>query len=156
MRQTYDHFRELFGRDDQLVIAIATPNVFDIDFLDRLRAMHIDIENELPSVEEVSSLINARSTRGEGDRLIVGELLKNRPTSPVELAEIERLVRANPMYENLLISEDARFATILVRTTPIRRWARLATRWRASTKMAAKRSSRPRAHSSRARRMRPS
>ncbi|MBW2667623.1 MAG: MMPL family transporter, partial [Deltaproteobacteria bacterium] len=115
-RITYDEFRNQFGRDDQIVLAIRTEAVFDRDFLARLRAIHQDIENEVPNLEDVSSLVNARNTRGEGDRLIVGDLLEQMPETDAELAEIERLVRANPMYTNLLISEDARFATILIRT----------------------------------------
>ena len=115
-RIAYDEFRKQFGRDDQIVLAIKTRTVFDRDFLARLRAIHEDIENEVPNLEDVSSLVNARNTRGEGDRLIVGDLLEEMPETDAALAEIERLVRANPMYPNLLISEDARFATILIRT----------------------------------------
>lgn len=115
LRVAYDEFRAQFGRDDQIVIAIETSNVFEIDFLAALRSLHEDVENEVPYVEEVSSLINARNTRGEGDRLIVGELLESPPADAVELAEIERIVRANPMYQNLLVSDDARFAMVLIR-----------------------------------------
>jgi predicted RND superfamily exporter protein len=115
-RIAYDEFRNQFGRDDQIVLAIRTETVFDRAFLARLRAIHEDIENEVPDLEDVSSLINARNTRGEGDQLIVGDLLEEMPQNDADLAEIERLVRANPMYPNLLISEDARFATILIRT----------------------------------------
>jgi len=115
-RIAYDEFRHQFGRDDQIVLAIRTETVFDRDFLLRLRAIHEDIENEVPNLEDVSSLINARNTRGENDQLIVGDLLEEMPETDAELAEVERLVRANPMYSNLLISEDARFATIMIRT----------------------------------------
>jgi predicted RND superfamily exporter protein len=117
LRVAYDDFREQFGRDDQVIIAIETPDVFDAAFLDELRALHEDIENEVPNLEEVSSLINARTTRGEDDRLIVGELLEERPETPDELAAIERLALGNPLYRNLLVSEDARYATVLIRTS---------------------------------------
>jgi predicted RND superfamily exporter protein len=117
LRITYDEFREQFGRDDQVVIAIETADVFDAAFLDKLRALHEDVEDEVPSLEEVTSLINARNTRGEGDRLIVGELLEERPETPEALAEVERLARANPAYRDLLISENARYATVLIRTS---------------------------------------
>jgi predicted RND superfamily exporter protein len=116
-RIAYNAFRAQFGRDDQIMLAIRTDDVFDLAFLARLRALHEDIENEVPNLEEVSSLINARNTRGEGDRLIVGELLEDPPASPEALAEIEAIARANPMFRNLLLSEDARFATILIRTS---------------------------------------
>jgi predicted RND superfamily exporter protein len=117
VRITYDEFRAQFGREDQVVMAIETENVFDMGFLSRLRSLHADIENEVPHLEEVASLINARNTRGEGDRLIVGELLEDPPSSAAELAEIERLTRANPLFRNLLLSEDARWATVMIRVS---------------------------------------
>jgi predicted RND superfamily exporter protein len=47
----------------------------------------------------------------------VGELLEERPETPDELAAIERLALGNPLYRNLLVSEDARYATVLIRTS---------------------------------------
>jgi len=117
LRISYDEFRNQFGRDDQVMLAIETPNVFDRDFLARLRELHEAIEDEVPSLEEVSSLINARYTRGKGDELVVGDLLEDPPESDADLARIESIARGNPMYQNLLLSEDARYATILVRTS---------------------------------------
>jgi predicted RND superfamily exporter protein len=37
-RQTFDSYREQFGRDAVILIAIQTPEVFDLEFLARLRA----------------------------------------------------------------------------------------------------------------------
>jgi len=34
------------------------------------------------------------------------------------LAAAERIARSNPVYQNTLISEDARFTTVTVRVTP--------------------------------------
>ena len=75
IRVDYDAFRERFGSDTQTLIVVRPPEVFDLDFLEKLRAFHEALENEVPLVVEVTSLINARETRGEGDELIVGELL---------------------------------------------------------------------------------
>ena len=44
-RIAYDEFRNQFGRDDLIVLAIRTETVFDRDFLARLRTIHEDIEN---------------------------------------------------------------------------------------------------------------
>ncbi|GAG49179.1 unnamed protein product, partial [marine sediment metagenome] len=64
----------------------------------------------------VTSLINARNTRGEEDELIVEELLENWPEMPEEIAIIKQRVFDNPMYKNTLISEDGKFTTILIKT----------------------------------------
>jgi predicted RND superfamily exporter protein len=75
----YNEFRDQFGRDDVTIIAIETPDVFDLGFLEKLRALHEDLEAEVPHLDEITSLINARSTRGEGDALIVEDLLEDWP-----------------------------------------------------------------------------
>ena len=78
-RIRYDRFKEQFDREDRILVLLHPREVFDLDFLEWLRGLQRDIENEVPYVEEVTSLINARDTRGEGDALIVGELMENWP-----------------------------------------------------------------------------
>jgi len=116
VRVTYDAFRDQFGRDDRILIAIEPPQVFDLAFLEKLHALHEDIENEVPKLQEVTSLVNARHTRGEHDELIVGELLEDWPRTPEALATVEKLALGNPLYRNLLLSADGRVTTISIET----------------------------------------
>ena len=51
-------------------------------------ALHEDVEDNVPRLVEVTSLINARETRGQGDELIVGDFLEDWPQTPEELADI--------------------------------------------------------------------
>ena len=85
----YEAFCDQFGQDDQIVVAITPPDVFEPRFLEWLRDLHAALEEELPHVTEVNSLVNARRTRGEGDMLIVEDLLAEWPTTP------ERVRRAS-------------------------------------------------------------
>jgi predicted RND superfamily exporter protein len=116
VRVTYDAFREQFGRDDRILIAIEPPEVFDLAFLAKLRDLHEEIENEVPKLQDVTSLVNARHTRGERDELIVGDLLADWPGTPEELASIRELALGNPLYRNLLLSRDGRVTTISIET----------------------------------------
>lgn len=111
----YNKFRDQFGRDDVVAIAIKPPNVFDLTFLETLRAMHLELEEKVPYLDEVTSLINARSTRGEADELIVEDLLEDWPRNATEVAVLRERVSANPLYRDILISRDGRFTTILVK-----------------------------------------
>ena len=86
IRVDYDALRDQFGRDDLLYLAITPTEIFEPGFLDRLREIHERLEDELPFVEEVQSLVNARQTRGEGDTLLVDELLEEWPETPEEIA----------------------------------------------------------------------
>jgi predicted RND superfamily exporter protein len=116
LRVTYDAFRDQFGRDDLVVIAIETDDIFEPAFLEKLRAFHEELESGVPNLEEVRSLVNARNTRGEGDELVVGDLLEDWPETPEQLAEIRRIALANPLYRDQLISRDGRFTTVLIET----------------------------------------
>jgi predicted RND superfamily exporter protein len=113
----YNAFRDQFGRDDLIVLALQPPRVFELAFLDRLRELHARLEAEVPHLDEVTSLINARATRGSEDELLVEDLLEEWPAGPQDLPAIEAWVTGNPSYRNLLISEDGRFTTVAIRTS---------------------------------------
>ncbi len=116
IRVVYDEFRRQFGRDDVILIAIRPPAIFDLGFLEKLRAFHRELEARVPYLERVESLINARETIGSEEELVVGELLEDWPQDEKDVAELEHRVLSNPLYRNVLISEDARVTTISIRT----------------------------------------
>ena len=116
----YDEFREQFGRDDRIVVAIQGVSVFDRKFLERLRSFHQDLEEELPYIEEVESLLNARSVYGTEDELIIEDLFEEWPGTKEDLKRIEDMARQNPMYENVMLSEDGTFTMITIK---LRRYA---------------------------------
>jgi predicted RND superfamily exporter protein len=112
----YNAFRDQFGRDEVIVIALRPAAVFSLPFLTRLKALHEELEEKVPHVDEVTSLINARNTRGTGSDLIVEDLFEKWPRSEAELAVIRSRVMRNPMYQNLLLSDDGTFTTLIIRT----------------------------------------
>ncbi len=75
----YNDFRDQFGRDEMIVVAVRTPDIFGAEFLGKLRRLHNELRDNVPYTEDITSLVNARNARGEGDRLIVEDLLENRP-----------------------------------------------------------------------------
>ena len=115
VRVIYDEFREQYGRDTFILISLE-PNtpIFEREFLETLRDLHVRLENEVPLVVEVTSLVNARITRGEGDELVVGELMEDWPEDDAALRAIESQARANPFYQNNLISGDGKLTSIMV------------------------------------------
>ena len=112
----YNRFRDEFGRDEMIIIAIKPPDVFHPEFLEKLKQLHEELEENVPYLDDINSLINARNTRGEEDELIVEDLLENWPETPEALADLKQRVLENPMYVNLMISEDATFTTIVIKT----------------------------------------
>ena len=114
LRLRYEEFRREFGRDDLVLVSVQAPDIFSIATLERLRALHRDLEAEVPHLYEVTSLLNARETRGEADELIVGELLEEWPETDAALARVRERAAANRLYRNLLLSEDLRITTVLL------------------------------------------
>jgi len=113
----YNDFRNQFGRDEKIIIAIKTKDVFEPSFLKTLFALHSDIEQSVPYIKEVNSLKNARKTTGNEDELIVEDLFEEGiPVDAKQLAEIKQFALSNPIYENLYLSEDATFTTIIITT----------------------------------------
>jgi hypothetical protein len=112
---TYNATRDRFGRDDVILLGVTAPDVFSADYLERIRDLHRAIEEEVPYIVEVDSLLNARVTRGDAAGLVVEELLEPWPDSAADRERIRAYALANPVYRNALISEDARMTAILVK-----------------------------------------
>ena len=112
----YNAFREQFGRDEVIIIAVESGHLFSLPVLTNLTALHTAIEAEVPHVKEVTSMVNARNTRGERDELIVEDLLEHLPQDEAGLARLRARVLSNPLYINQLISADGRMTTMVVRT----------------------------------------
>ena len=113
---TYNKFRDQFGRDERIVLAIESEKVFSIDFLTKLKKMHKEIESTAPYIDEVTSLYNVRNTRGEGDKLLTDDLLEPFPITEVEVADIKKRAMASHFYKDLLINQKGDMTTIIVET----------------------------------------
>ena len=113
---TYNAFRDQFGRDEVVIIAIKSPNIFSQAFLKKLKILHEDLEQNVPYIDDITSLVNARNTRGETNELIVEDLLEDWPQNETEMAVLKNRVISNPLYKNLLISEDGQFTAIVIKT----------------------------------------
>jgi predicted RND superfamily exporter protein len=113
----YNRFRDQFGRSELIIVAIQAPDVFNAAFLNKLRSFHVDLEQEVPYLREVTSLINARDTRGQNDELIVENLLEGWPEDrSIDLQALKNRAMDNPLYINHYISADARVAAVIVET----------------------------------------
>ncbi len=110
----YEIFRDQFGRDDIIIIAVEPTELFDAATLAKIRALHDDLIENVPHLNDITSMVNARDTRGEGDLLIVEDLLERRPETAEQLADLRQRVMANPLYRNRLVSEDGGFTTVVI------------------------------------------
>jgi len=113
---TYNAFREQFGRDERILLAIKSDNIFSVDFLTKLKNMHKEIESSVPYLDDVTSLYNVRNTRGEGDKLITDDLLEPFPTTQIQIDDIKKRAMASHFYKDLLLSSDGLMTTVIIET----------------------------------------
>ncbi|MDJ0623265.1 MAG: MMPL family transporter, partial [Desulfocapsaceae bacterium] len=112
--QRYNQFRDQFGRDDLAVVAIASEDIFSIQFLQKLQSFHDRLWQDVPYVNDITSLVNVRNTRGAGDVLYVDDLLADFPQDSEDLKLLRNQVMNNPLYRHQLISDNGRFTTIII------------------------------------------
>jgi len=110
----YEEFKEQFGQDEKIMVVIATKNIFELEFLNKLQNLHTELENGVPHLNDITSLINARNTRGESDILIVEDLFENFPQNNKELESLKNVALNSDMYKNLLFNEKHTFTTIIL------------------------------------------
>jgi predicted RND superfamily exporter protein len=114
----YDRFRAQFGRDERIILAAtsgaSSNDVFDLTFLAKLKALHEAIEERVPYIDEVTSLVNARDTRGDGDTLRVEDFLDPWPENEEDLERLRARAEANPLFRNNVLSADATITTLVL------------------------------------------
>ncbi len=116
LRIQYDEFRNQFGRDEKVLLAIKSDDIFSMEFLSKLNKLHHELQNNLPYIEDVNSLINARNSRGTVDKLIVDDLFEELPKDQKALEFKKKLAQANPLFRDLIINEAGTITTIIIDT----------------------------------------
>jgi len=110
----YEAFKEQFGQDEKILVVVQAKDIFALETLKKIKTLHTKLENEVPHLNDITSLINARNTRGDGDRLIVEDLFENFPQNAEELEKIKKIALDNAMYKNLLYNEALTMTTIIL------------------------------------------
>ena len=112
----YNESREMFGKDDLIIVAVKSDDIFDLNFLTTLKDFYQAIEDQVPYIEDINSLYSARHTMGENDDLIIEDLSEFWPEKEADIEEFKRKVLSNPLLENLIISVEKNVILFGIRT----------------------------------------
>jgi predicted RND superfamily exporter protein len=115
----YNRFRDTYGQDDTFIIGLVPQQGLDRSFMNTLVSLHQELEQEVPWLDEVTSLVNGRLVRAEGDTLVVEELMETPPADGNEMKRITRIIRDTPMFDRLLVAPDHSLACILVKARAV-------------------------------------
>jgi predicted RND superfamily exporter protein len=112
-RTLLEEFRHDFGSGERIVVLLEPEALYDVRFLEGLRTLHSALEERMPHLERVTSLVDARHLVGSATSLSSAPLLDPPPLDDSSLDRLRRRIHSNPLYTNWIVSEDER-ATALV------------------------------------------
>ncbi|WP_127559897.1 efflux RND transporter permease subunit [Saccharospirillum alexandrii] len=112
-RQAYNAVKETYGRNDVIVVGIEAADVLSDESLARLADLHRRIEQQVPWVRRVDSLLNAPYQEGTADSLTVDDLVPE-PVGTLSRATLEDRIAATPALEGLVVNADRTFTTLVI------------------------------------------
>ena len=107
--------RQEFGHGEMILVTMQADDLFAPAQLQILKNLHEQLEQQVPWVDTVTSLVNARVLSADEDSLYINDLLEPFPKTQAEREAMRAKALSNPLYRNLLISEDGRFTTIAIK-----------------------------------------
>ncbi len=112
----YQEFRQEFGADDALVIALSAPDILAPEVIDYVRLLTSSFE-EFPEVEDVLSLSNVEDIFGSEEDFVVEPLIGDRDLrDPQARRWVESRLQKNPLIYGNLVSRDLKATILLLRT----------------------------------------
>jgi len=115
----YQRFRSHFGRDEEIVLLISSPDIFSLEFLTTLKQFHSDLENSLPLLKEVSSLANAPYIESVDRGIRVGGFLDSLPWTEEAAQQYRQHGHSYPGYRNVYFTPDGKHAIVVIKTQAV-------------------------------------
>jgi predicted RND superfamily exporter protein len=114
----YEQYREDFGSDEVSYILYEAPDFehgpWSLEVMRKIAQLTRALEEEVPFVYEVTSLVNAEFIEGVADGIEIRELRDALPESQGPLLELRARYRAKPLLVGGILSADAEYAAIIV------------------------------------------
>jgi predicted RND superfamily exporter protein len=115
----YQRFRDQFGRDEDILLLVSTTDIFDFEFIATLKQFHEDLENSVPLLKAVESLVNAPYSESVDGSVRFRGFLDNLPRTEREVEQYRQNVYACPGYRNLYFTPDGKHAVVVIKTQAI-------------------------------------
>jgi len=114
--QSYRSFQRQFGRNDAVIAAISSEQIFSGEFMQKLREFHHDLEESVPWLDDVTSLVNVDWMVAMPDgSLKVAKLGDEWPVYHDVPPALREEILASPLYRNTLVSGDAQMTLVVIR-----------------------------------------
>ncbi|MBQ7607249.1 MAG: MMPL family transporter [Desulfovibrionaceae bacterium] len=111
---TLNRFRELFGNEDFVSLAIPFDNVFLRENLLLLQSLAETLDREVPHLREVKWLGSAEYIRAHGSEVLVSPGLEEIPESQDEIYRFRDEILRLDDFVDVLVSKDCKIACIVL------------------------------------------
>lgn len=115
-RLQYDLLKDYFGSDEYIIVAFKTDNVLKPKTLHKIEHLTHRF-NQLPDIQEVTSITNIDDFRGINDTLYIEELFEEIPESQETVDSDRPRILGNPLFNGGVISSDGNTAALILRLT---------------------------------------
>jgi predicted RND superfamily exporter protein len=112
-RVFYEWASHVFGSDETVLVVIEQPDLFTREGLERVRRVHLALE-EVSGVQRVTSLESVPNLRSGEDGFEVRTFTAAALEAGADLEQLRRDALANPLSRGSLVSDDTRFTSLVI------------------------------------------
>ena len=115
----YEQYREDFGSDEIAYILYDAPGfehgAWNLEVMGKVAHLTTALEDEVPFIYDVKSVVNAELVEGVPDGIEISELDDDFPENQEALLELRERYLEKPMLVGGLVSEDRKHAALIIK-----------------------------------------
>ena len=121
IKKNSDHFKEVFGNDQYVLVLVQADDVFAPDVLNMIDRLGERLESEVPFADKVTSLTTVSIPIGDEEGFEVKSPFNDGiPNNPRELAEKKSFIMSRESIVNNLVSDNAKECWISLKLNPFK------------------------------------
>ena len=121
IKKNSDHFKEVFGNDQYVLVLVQAEDVFAPDVLNMIDRLGDRLETEVPFADKVTSLTTISIPIGDEEGFEVKSPFDDGiPTDPKELAEKKAFILSRESIVNNLVSDNAKECWLSLKLNPFK------------------------------------
>lgn len=121
IKKNSDHFKEVFGNDQYVLVLVQADDVFAPDILNMIDRLGERLESEVPFADKVTSLTTVSIPIGDEEGFEVKSPFNDGiPTDARELAEKKAFILSRESIVNNLVSDNAKECWISLKLNPFK------------------------------------
>jgi predicted RND superfamily exporter protein len=114
-----DHFKEIFGNDQYVIVLLENENLFSYESLTLLRDLHNELSDSVVFAERITSINDIEFTVGDEYGMVIEQVVPDViPTNPQQLERIKEKAFSKENFRKRLISSDGTQTLLMIKFAP--------------------------------------